>query len=195
MARKHNSRIQKQLVIIGDGACGKTSLLIVYSRDQFPEYHLPTVFDTEVKEVEVDGKPIELSLWDTAGQETFDRLRTLAYPDSDVIIIAFSIGEPETLENIPEKWVPEVNHFASGTPYLLVGCKKDLRTDPATVEQLRKEQQTPVSYGRGLSMAREIGALDYIECSAKLNENVEDVFDAAVRATLIKRSKWRCNIL
>ncbi|KAI9269013.1 P-loop containing nucleoside triphosphate hydrolase protein [Phascolomyces articulosus] len=191
-----NNRLQKQLVIIGDGACGKTSLLIVYSREIFPEVHIPTVFETYVKEVEVDGKHIELALWDTAGQETFDRLRTLAYPDSDVIVIAYSIGEPETLENVVEKWVPEVAHHCPGLPYLLVGCKKDLRNDPATVEELRKSQLTPVSYGRGLSVAREISALDYVECSAKLNENINEVFTAAIRATLVRRKRWpSCKLL
>ncbi|KAI8149697.1 Rho1 GTPase [Fennellomyces sp. T-0311] len=193
MARK-NGRIQRQLVIVGDGACGKTCLLIVFSRNEFPEVHIPTVFETHVKEVEVDGKCVELSLWDTAGQETFDRLRTLAYPDSDVILIAFSIAEPHTLENIREKWLPEVMHYCPGLPHVLVGCKKDLRDDPATLAELRQQSLTPVSYGTGLSMAREFGSIEYVECSAKLYENVSRVFDVAIRATIKKPKPW-CKIL
>lgn len=123
--------IRKKLVIVGDGACGKTCLLIVFSKDQFPEVYVPTVFENYVADIEVDGKQVELALWDTAGkhysnlsqhlnsirfflfigQEDYDRLRPLSYPDTDVILMCFSIDSPDSLENIPEKWTPEVRHF------------------------------------------------------------------------------------
>ncbi|VDP97044.1 unnamed protein product [Trichobilharzia regenti] len=83
--------IRKKLVIVGDGACGKTCLLIVFSKDQFPEVYVPTVFENYVADIEVDGKQVELALWDTAGQEDYDRLRPLSYPDTDVILMCFSI--------------------------------------------------------------------------------------------------------
>ena len=51
---------------------------------------------------------VELALWDTAGQEDYDRLRPLSYPDTDVILMCFSVDSPDSLENIPEKWTPEV---------------------------------------------------------------------------------------
>ena len=60
--------IRKKLVIVGDGACGKTCLLIVFSKDQFPEVYVPTVFENYVADIEVDGKCVELALWDTAGK-------------------------------------------------------------------------------------------------------------------------------
>ena len=103
--------IRKKLVIVGDGACGKTCLLIVFSKDQFPEVYVPTVFENYVADIEVDGKHVELALWDTAGQEDYDGLRPLSYPDTDVILMCFSIDSPDSLENIPEKWTPEVKHF------------------------------------------------------------------------------------
>lgn len=59
--------IRKKLVIVGDGACGKTCLLIVFSKDQFPDVYVPTVFENYVADIEVDGKQVELALWDTAG--------------------------------------------------------------------------------------------------------------------------------
>ncbi|ROL49216.1 Rho-related GTP-binding protein RhoA-D [Anabarilius grahami] len=99
--------IRKKLVIVGDGACGKTCLLIVFSKDQFPEVYVPTVFENYIADIEVDGKQVELALWDTAGQEDYDRLRPLSYPDTDVILMCFSIDSPDSLENIPEKWTPE----------------------------------------------------------------------------------------
>ena len=70
---------------------------------------------------------VELALWDTAGQEDYDRLRPLSYPDTDVILMCFSIDSPDSLQNIPEKWVPEVKHFCPNVPIVLVGNKKDLR--------------------------------------------------------------------
>ena len=60
--------IRKKLVIVGDGACGKTCLLIVFSKDQFPEVYVPTVFENYVADIEIDGKQVELALWDTAGR-------------------------------------------------------------------------------------------------------------------------------
>merc|ERR1711884_577940 len=63
------------------------------------------------------------ALWDTAGQEDYDRLRPPSYPDTDVILMCFSIDSPDSLENIPEKWTPEVKHFCPNVPIILVGNK------------------------------------------------------------------------
>ena len=106
---------------------------------------MPTVFENYVADVEVDSKHVELALWDTAGQEDYDRLRPLSYPDSNVIIICFAIDSPDSLDNVAEKWQPEVSHFCPATPVILVGCKKDLRHDRRTVEELRKTSQSPVT--------------------------------------------------
>ena len=115
---------KKKLVIVGDGACGKTCILIVFKKGEFPQDYIPTVFDQFVADIEVDGKYVELVLWDTAGQEDYDRLRPLSYPDTDVIVMCFSIDAPDTLENIPEKWTPEIRHFCPTVPIILVGNKK-----------------------------------------------------------------------
>uniref|UniRef100_A0AAY5L2S8 Ras homolog family member A n=2 Tax=Esox lucius TaxID=8010 RepID=A0AAY5L2S8_ESOLU len=133
--------IRKKLVIVGDGACGKTCLLIVFSKDQFPEVYVPTVFENYVADIEVDSRQVELALWDTAGQEDYDRLRPLSYPDTDVILMCFSVDSPDSLENIPEKWTPEVKHFCPNVPIILVGNKKDLRNDEHTRRELAKMKQ------------------------------------------------------
>jgi len=190
--------IRKKLVIVGDGACGKTCLLIVFSKDQFPEVYVPTVFENYVADIEVDGKQVELALWDTAGQEDYDRLRPLSYPDTDVILMCFSIDSPDSLENIPEKWTPEVRHFCPNVPIILVGNKKDLRQDAGTVRELSKMKQEPVRLDEGKAMAEKIGAYAYLECSAKTKDGVRDVFETATRAALsIKRKtrKLRCTLL
>ncbi|KAI4274696.1 MAG: hypothetical protein LQ337_003750 [Flavoplaca oasis] len=139
------AEIRRKLVIVGDGACGKTCLLIVFSKGTFPEVYVPTVFENYVADVEVDGKHVELALWDTAGQEDYDRLRPLSYPDSHVILICFAVDSPDSLDNVQEKWISEVLHFCQGLPIILVGCKKDLRFDQKTIEELHKTSQKPVT--------------------------------------------------
>lgn len=188
--------IRKKLVIVGDGACGKTCLLIVFSKDQFPEVYVPTVFENYVADIEVDGKQVELALWDTAGQEDYDRLRPLSYPDTDVILMCFSVDSPDSLENIPEKWTPEVKHFCPNVPIILVGNKKDLRNDPTTINELKKMKQEPVKPQDGRSMAEKINAFAYLECSAKSKEGVREVFENATRAALQvkKKKKHRCTM-
>ncbi len=68
-----------------------------------PQVYVPTVFENYVADVEVDGKHVELALWDTAGQEDYDRLRPLSYPDSHVILICFAVDSPDSLDNVQEK--------------------------------------------------------------------------------------------
>uniref|UniRef100_A0A3B3UCA4 Rho-related GTP-binding protein RhoC-like n=1 Tax=Poecilia latipinna TaxID=48699 RepID=A0A3B3UCA4_9TELE len=133
--------VRKKLVIVGDGACGKTCLLIVFCKDQFPEVYVPTVFENYIADIEIDGKQVELALWDTAGQEDYDRLRPLSYPDTDVILMCYSIDSPDSLENISEKWTPEVKHFCPNVPIILVGNKKDLRSDEKALTDLTKMKQ------------------------------------------------------
>uniref|UniRef100_UPI00398F1B29 rho-related GTP-binding protein RhoB n=1 Tax=Pristiophorus japonicus TaxID=55135 RepID=UPI00398F1B29 len=181
--------IRKKLVVVGDGACGKTCLLIVFSKDEFPEVYVPTVFENYVADIEVDGKQVELALWDTAGQEDYDRLRPLSYPDTDVILMCFSVDSPDSLENIPEKWVPEVKHFCPNVPIILVANKKDLRNDENVRNELARMKQEPVKTEDGRAMAVRIGAYDYLECSAKTKEGVREVFETATRAALQKRPR------
>lgn len=189
--------IRRKLVVVGDGACGKTCLLIVFSKDTFPEVYVPTVFENYVADIEIDGKQIELALWDTAGQEDYDRLRPLSYPDTNVLLICFSVDSPDSLDNVPEKWVPEVKHFCPNTPYLLVGCKKDLRNDPNTIQTLKQINQAPVPMAKGMEVSQNINAFQYIECSAKSKDNVREVFETATRAALMskKKAKGGCLLL
>ncbi|KAJ3378072.1 GTP-binding protein Rho1, partial [Lobulomyces angularis] len=182
-----NAEIRRKLVIVGDGACGKTCLLIVFSRNEFPEVYVPTVFENYVADVEVDGRHVELALWDTAGQEDYDRLRPLSYPDSHVILICYAVDSPDSLDNVQEKWISEVLHFCAGLPIILVALKKDLRNDQKTILELQKTRQQPVSYEQGKAVADRIGAYRYLECSARTREGVKEVFEHATRAALAVR--------
>ncbi|XP_073697853.1 ras-related C3 botulinum toxin substrate 1-like isoform X2 [Garra rufa] len=171
-------------VVIGDMAAEKTRLLISYITGCFPSELVPTVYDNYSVSVTVDGNLVNLGLWDTAGQEDYDRLRPLSYPQTDVFLICFSLVDPSSLENVREKWNPEVKHFSPNTPIILVGTKLDLRDDMDTIEKLKKNKLTPISYQQGQAVAEEIGAVKYLECSALTQMGLKMVFDEAVRAAL-----------
>ncbi|XP_075888191.1 ras homolog family member Gb [Nelusetta ayraudi] len=171
-------------VVVGDGAVGKTCLLISHTTGAFPKEYIPTVFDNYSSQVTVDGRMVSLNLWDTAGQEEYDRLRTLSYPQTNVFIICFSISSPASYENVKHKWHPEVSHHCPGVPILLVGTKSDLRNDSDTQRKLKEQNQTPVSHHQGTALARHIQALRYMECSALNQDGIKDVFSEAVRVFL-----------
>jgi len=179
--------MKRKIVVVGDGGCGKTCLLIVYAHNRFPEAYIPTVFENYVTNRQFDGKIIEIALWDTAGQEEYDRLRPLSYPESHVILIVFSVDFPVSLANVQDKWYPEVAHFCEGTPLILVATKTDLRRDDNTRRMLGAQGQTPVTPDQGAEVAREIGA-KYVECSAKTGNGVQEVFALALRESM--KGKW-----
>ena len=94
------------------------------------------MFDNYAVTVMIGGEPYTLGLFDTAGQEDYDRLRPLSYPQTDVFLVCFSVVSSASFENVKEKWVPEITHHCQKTPFLLVGTQIDLRDDAATVEKL-----------------------------------------------------------
>jgi len=178
-----------KLVVIGDGAVGKTCLLISYANNRFPEEYVPTVFDNYVVNLTAGETHIELGLWDTAGQEEYDRLRPLSYANANVFLVCFSLVSPVSYENVTTKWYPEVVHFCPDVPQILVGTKSDLRKDESSISQLQEQGLEVITPEKGNELARKIKAVKYLECSAKTGDNLKDVFDAAVKGVLFAPKK------
>ncbi|KAG9304883.1 hypothetical protein G9A89_010745 [Geosiphon pyriformis] len=185
--------IQRKLVVLGDGAIGKTSLLNVFTQGYFPQVYEPTVFENYVHDIWVDNQQVELSLWDTAGQEEFDRLRALSYADTHVIMICFSVDNRDSLENIESKWMEEIVENCPGVKIVLVALKCDLRTDENTRRNMSRYGLKPVSYEEGLLVARNIQASRYLECSAKHNRGVKEAFEQAAQVSILARPKGAPN--
>ena len=171
-------------VVVGDGAVGKTCLLISYTTNKFPSEYVPTVFDNYAVTVMIRGEPYTLGLLDTAGQEDYDRLRPLSYPQTDVFLVCFSVVSPASFENVKEKWVPEIQHHCPKTPFLLVGTQVDLRDDSTWLDKLAKNKQRPITQEQGEKLAKELRAVEYVECSALTQKGLKNVFDEAILAAL-----------
>ncbi|ORX36171.1 ras family-domain-containing protein [Kockovaella imperatae] len=188
MSGSPSRAIRRKLVIVGDGAAGKTSLLNVFAIGHFPEAYEPTVFDNYVTEIELDGKPIQLALWDTAGQEEYERLRPLSYSKAHVILIAFAVDSPDSLDNVIQKWIEEVRSICGkAIPVILVGCKTDLREKAMTNGTYNAEKFVDTASGQRI--ANSIGAKAYHETSSLMNLGVDTVFEAATRAAVLVRDQ------
>ncbi|KAJ5306282.1 hypothetical protein N7508_005297 [Penicillium antarcticum] len=210
--------VQRKMVLLGDGACGKTSALNVFTRGFFPTVYEPTVFENYVHDIFVDGTHVELSLWDTAGQEEFDRLRALSYEDTHVLMLCFSVDSPDSFENVSSKWIAEINDNCPGVRVVLTALKCDLRKDDD------QNDTDAITFDQGLAKAKEIGAVKYlggfilspialaveytrgtqlnqIECSAVQNRGIrESFYEAAkvameVKPTGASTSSQKCVIL
>jgi len=170
-----------KLVVVGDGAVGKTSLLISYATDQFPTDYVPTVFENYTAQMKLNDDTILLHLWDTAGQEDYDRLRPLSYPGADLILLCYSSVHKPSLESIRKKWSPEVRHHIPTVPHFLIGTKLDLK------EELQKNPSPDfelVSTEEGEAMRQEVNALKFFEISAKTRKNLDHLFQEAVQTVL-----------
>jgi len=201
----HSSSGNKiKCVFIGDGAVGKTSLIISYTTNGYPSEYVPTAIDTYHAVVHVDGQPLTLELCDTPGQDDFDTLRPLVYPCTDVFLLCFSVVMPSTFQNVREKWIPEIRSQSKGVPIVLVGTQSDLRADAKTLVGLRHSKEHPIQESEARKLAQSLGCETYVESSSLTQNNLKEVFDNAIMEGLKSRQgkekkkgkkKKKCTIL
>ncbi|TGZ62030.1 hypothetical protein CRM22_007657 [Opisthorchis felineus] len=175
-----------KIVVLGDGMVGKTCLLMTYTSGHYPSEYVPTVFENYLGSVKVDGKALAFELWDTAGQEEYSHLRPLSYPNTDVIILCFSIVRLSSLENAEKKWCREISQseHLRGKPIILVGTMSDLREEVTKVNA-----SSVITYEKAKGFAKRIGAVEYLECSALRSSGVNEVFNKALQYSLTRRSE------
>jgi Ras-related C3 botulinum toxin substrate 1 len=201
--------ITLKCVVVGDGAVGKTSMLLCYTTNAFPTDHMPTIFDNYSKNVTIDdGRVVNLGLWDTAGQDEYADFRPLSYSAADCFVVAFSLIDRESFKNVEQKWLQELRAKASKTPIVLVGTKLDLREqmssnnnngggiggfggsgfgsrfgrDIGDDDRAGNAMDQVISEKEGQALARKIKAVSYVECSSLVQTNLSLVFDEVIEA-------------
>ncbi|KAJ8339221.1 hypothetical protein SKAU_G00360070 [Synaphobranchus kaupii] len=178
-------------VVVGDNAAGKTRLICAracnatLTQYQLLATHVPTVWAID-QYPRVPGGPGEV-------EGRGGRDRRFAYGRSDVVVLCFSLANPNSLRHVRTMWFPEIKHFCPRTPIILVGCQLDLRyADLDAVNRARRPLAKPIKPTdilhpeRGHEVAKELG-IPYYETSIVAQFGVKDVFDNAIRAALISR--------
>ena len=182
---KEEMYVPMKVVVVGDGAVGKTSMLLCYTTNTFPTDYMATVFDNYAVNVPYGNQVVSLGLWDTAGQEEYARYRPLSYDKADGFILAFDLTSRKSMENVHRRWIKELRAQAPGAPVVLVGTKLDLRgANGGDVDGC-------VATKEGEAVGKKIGAERYVECSALTQDNLGAVFDSAVDVCMKRRAALR----
>ena len=172
-----------KLVLLGDHAVGKTSLINQYVEQKFEEDYKPTIgvsiVKTSVILEKIDTK-VSLLLWDIAWQEKYEKYRKYYFEGCVGALLVYDITKQDTLKNIKSKWYRDFNKYceAKNSAYLLIGNKSDL------------ESERNVDNDDGKDLANEINAADFIETSAKYGDNVEKAF-----LRLVQKVLANCNVV
>eukprot|EP01118_Nematostelium_gracile_P000616 TRINITY_DN1066_c0_g4_i1.p1 TRINITY_DN1066_c0_g4~~TRINITY_DN1066_c0_g4_i1.p1 ORF type:complete len:219 (+),score=66.32 TRINITY_DN1066_c0_g4_i1:38-658(+) len=167
-----------KITIIGDSGVGKSSILLRFTDDNFDEGHPCTIgVDFKTQVMELSGKTINLSIWDTAGQEKFRSLTSSYYRGTQGIILVYDVTKRTSFSSI-EHWLEEVENYATNADVikLLVANKIDL-------------PDREVSKEEGIRFARKKSMI-YIETSAKTKMGIQQTFQELVQKILDTPTLW-----
>ena len=143
------------------------------------DVYVPTVFEDYRCTPQIDGRNVELGVWDTAGQEGYERLRPLSYPQTDVFLLCFKADKPKTLEHIRTKWYPETSHHCPEVKRILVCI-----TECAPEDENENESDKAVSIEDCRAVAEEIHASNFVVCNLSTRQGVQEVFEEAARVAM-----------
>lgn len=162
-----------KIVVVGDGCCEKKPVLEVLNNRPYFERCDYSCWDNYSQDVNIDNIPYRFHIWDTAGQDEFDRIRPLSYSGADAILLCFSLDSKSSLYNLSEKWIGELNHHCPKAKIILIGTKSDLRITG------NKNHITDQEANQFLT---ENNCSAFIPCSAKTGEGINEIFPAVIKA-------------
>jgi len=182
------------LMVVGDNNCGKTCLLKSFVMSDFEvDESNCGIFEECTVKVKIGTRMIEFMLWDLSGHEDYDGLRVELFQNADIYLVCFDIGNPASLENVLDVWIPEIQYVTPDVPFIMVGLKNDLRTDSNLEYYLSvpgiqngNENEDSVGKTKAEKAAADAGAKEYIECCSKTKFNIEEVFKMAAHVLLCK---------
>jgi len=191
----HSFDPARKLVVVGDASAQKTALLLAFVKERYdPHEYIPTVFQSRVEDVEVVNhagkkRDVKLALWEVTGQSDYDK--ELSYRDTDVILVCFSVKDQDSFENVQYKWIPEIKVYCPDVPFLIVGHQTDLEDDtkPLGEPERRRRLRGRVPAEDARWLAKQVGAVAYMECCARSRKRVKKVFHAAALASLQEAKK------
>ncbi|XP_044147392.1 rho-related GTP-binding protein RhoH [Bufo gargarizans] len=170
-------------VLVGDATVGKTSLLVRFTSETFPDTYKPTVYDSTGVDVFMDGVQISLGLWDTSGNDAFKSIWPISFQNADIVLLCFSVANHTSFLSVRNKWIAEVKQNLPHIPVLVVATQTDQR-------ELNHLRVPCISSADGKQLAQDVRAKGYLECSALSNRGVQQVFECAVR-TAVNQAKKR----
>ena len=175
-----------KIVVVGDGAVGKTSLITAYGENTFPTDYIPTVSDTFTGPCTYNGEEITLRIWDTSGQQEFENIRPIAYNGADAFVVCFSLVDKDSLENACTKWKDELIKVGPhNCPKILCGTKADLRDSLAAKGETHFEGKEIVDNQMAMQFKQQHGFFSYVESSAKEFHNCGLVFFEGIKGTIM----------
>lgn len=178
-------------VVVGDdirdlsGRSEKVAFLTAYTTRSPPSEYVPSFFEDYSENIIFEDQVIDLHLKEALINDFNWKQRSYYYDNADIFILLFSLVSPNTLRNIENMWVPDINNHCSDPKYILVGTNSSLRDNFLQHEsEYKSKGWNPIPTAEGEEIKRKINALDYVECDPDKLFHIREVIDAAVRAVI-----------
>ena len=156
--------IALKIVVVGDDAVGKTSIIIRYVKNNFTDDYKPTLgADFAFKEIKYNGISAKLNIWDIGGANQYKNLRKYYFEGTNVVLLVFDLTSGRTFENAINFWIEDLQNICNSVPIILVGNKSDLKTQrKISPDQIKNDTPNLIHF--------------FIETSAKTGQNIEYLF-------------------